>query len=422
MNLYESKKLREERASLIEEMNGLTVKAKQEDRSFTGEELERYDRLDQAQKDLDQRIKTVERIEGAEQLRVALPATEQRKVTNAITTQRDADNAIKAWALSASGFDHMVTDSMRSSADKLGVNTRSSVLTCRLENRTGLVSTGTTDGGYTVNDAVVVGLDQSLKAYGGMRQAATVIRTDTGAPIRWATIDDTANKGSIVGENTDSSATLLTFGSVELQSYKYTSGVWPVSVELLQDSQVNISGLIGEALGTRLARIHNEDFTLGDGTGEPLGVVVASTKGTDGSAATTVAYGDLVNLYHSVDPAYRSSPKCYWMMNDATLAKLKLMVSSADDRPLWQPGLVAGAPDTILGKPYIINNDMETAASGKKSILFGDFSKYLIRDVADIQVMVLRERWAEALSVGFIAFSRNDGVLLNTAAIKHILF
>jgi HK97 family phage major capsid protein len=111
-----------------------------------------------------------------------------------------------------------------------------------------------------------------------------------------------------------------------------------------------------------------------------------------------------------VDPSYRDNAK--WMFNDNTLSKIKLLVDS-QSRPLWLPGLVDRAPDTLLGSPYVINQDMASVTSTGKSVLFGDFSKYWIRDVRDVTLLRLDERFAEFLQVAFLAFMRTDGDLLD---------
>ena len=81
--------------------------------------------------------------------------------------------------------------------------------------------------------------------------------------------------------------------------------------------------------------------------------------------------------------------------------------------PLWQPGMAAGQPDTIMGYQYVINQSMTTPATAVKSILFGDFSKYIIRDCRDVTLVRLDERYADYHQVGFLAFARSDGDLLD---------
>ena len=95
------------------------------------------------------------------------------------------------------------------------------------------------------------------------------------------------------------------------------------------------------------------------------------------------------------------------------------IVLFATGHPLWAPpgayypGFSGPAPETILGYPYIINNDVAVMGVSAKSILFGDFSNYFIRDALDVQVIRLNERFADNLQVGFIAFQRTDGNLIN---------
>ncbi|MCA3248783.1 MAG: phage major capsid protein, partial [Azospirillum sp.] len=116
----------------------------------------------------------------------------------------------------------------------------------------------------------------------------------------------------------------------------------------------------------------------------------------------------------SVDEAYQQNAR--WMFHQSTRRMLKQLVDTAG-RPLWQPGVSAGLgqsePDTILGKPYTINNQMAVMAANARSILYGDFSKYYVRVVRDMQMRRLDERYADNLQVGFFAFGRWGGNLVD---------
>ena len=82
------------------------------------------------------------------------------------------------------------------------------------------------------------------------------------------TTNDTANVGAIVGEGATTSAQDATFAQLVLDGWKYSSKAILVSVELLQDSAINLPAFIGNALGTRIGRISNTHFTTGTGTGQ----------------------------------------------------------------------------------------------------------------------------------------------------------
>lgn len=284
------------------------------------------------------------------------------------------------------------------------------------------LSTGvTTAGGFTVPEEFYRRLTEAQLAFGGMRQSrTTTLETASGADLPMPTNNDTANKGVIVSENAQVTEQDTTFGQKVLKAFMYSSKIVRVSYQLLQDSAFDLEGFLARILGTRISRATNEHFTVGAGTTEPEGVVTGATLGKTGTTGqtTSVTYNDLVDLFHSVDPAYRLNAQ--WMFDDSTLKALKKLVDS-QNRPLWTPGVAVREPDTILGKPYIPNTDIPAMAADAKSILFGDLSLYMIRDVKGIQVLRLTERYADYLQVGFLAFSRHDGALLDagTAPVKY---
>jgi len=178
--------------------------------------------------------------------------------------------------------------------------------------------------------------------------------------------------------------------------------------------------VLAEMMGERQARALNAAFTTGDGSGKPTGFVTDASTG-ENAAATALTRDNLLDLMHSVDPLYQRSANAAYMFNDSTLAYIKkLSIGSADDRPLWVPSMREGAPDTIEGKPYVINQDMADIGTTNKSVAFGDWSKYIIRRVAQGGMKRLNERYADSLTIGFILWGRYDGKLINTSAIKVI--
>ncbi|WEX07377.1 phage major capsid protein [Chelativorans sp. AA-79] len=281
-------------------------------------------------------------------------------------------------------------------------------------------------GGYTIPEGFSGEIDKALAAWGPMLDE-TVARqypTATGNPIPWPTNDDTAQRGELHTENgavTDDGSGDVTLGQKTLNAYLYDSKVVKVSIELLQDSFFDFEGLLNELFGERLGRTGNDVLTVGDGADKPNGIVTASTLGLTAASATAVTGDELIDLFHSVDPAYRVSPRCFWQFNDTTLGSIRKL-KDGQGNYLWQMGDVkTGAPDTLLGKPYKINQAMASIATGNKSVIFGDHSKYVVRRVGNMQMIALRERYMDNLQVGFIAFMRLDGELLDGRAVRHLI-
>jgi HK97 family phage major capsid protein len=367
----------------------------------------------------------------------------------------DMLEGLRSWLLA--GSDAERTPEMRAAAERTGINLDRKQFSLRLpevamratgiagshrvttsddvrdwreanEQRAALGTTSGGVGGYTVPDELMRQLEVSLLAFGGMRQVATVLRTGSGAALPIPTVNDTANKGAILAENVAASEQDTTFAQLVLDSYKYTSKYILVSVELLQDSSINVASFLGSALANRIGRITNDHFSTGTGSSQPNGIVTASGLGKTGATGqtATIIYDDFVDLEHSVDPAYRSGAR--FMMSDAMLKvvkKIKVAQYSGDTAgyPLWMPGLVTGQPDTILGYPFTINQSMASPTASAKTVVFGSLDKYLIRDVRDITLLRLDERFAEYHQVAFLAFSRHDGDLLDagTDPVKHYI-
>lgn len=285
--------------------------------------------------------------------------------------------------------------------------------------RNAMSTTTAAEGGFTVPAEVASMVIDKLKAYGGMRDVATVLPTDTGVDMSWPTSDGTADVGAIVGQNTQANAADVAFGTILLKPFYYTSNKIALPLELLQDSAIDVVAYVVDRLMTRIARIQNTHFTVGGGTTLPDGVIPKSGVGKTGTTGQTlsVIYDDLVDLKHSVNRAYRANAS--FMMNDLSVAVVSKLKDSTN-RPIWEYSMQAGAPDLLLGKPVVINDDVAVMAANAKSIAFGDFSKYTIRDVANTSVIRRFDDSAFALAnqVGFCGWQRSGGNLLDTAAVK----
>lgn len=282
-------------------------------------------------------------------------------------------------------------------------------------------STTNSAGGYTVPQDFMNEIERSILDFSGVMQAARIVRTATGAALPWPTSNATARKATIVSENSTSTPTDFTFGQKSLGAYTYRD-MAAVSEELLQDSAFDLGAFISNEFGESFGRALNEHFTTGDDSGKPNGVVTASTLGKTAASTTAFTRLEIIDLVHSVDPGYRRSRSAGFMMHDKVLAEVKkLSLGSGDASPLWQQSMRDGAPDTIDGFRYFLNQDMDSAmTTGKKLFLFGDFNKYVIRQVLGLTIRRLEERFADSYQVGFIGFARYDGELMNTAAVKHL--
>ncbi|MDE2106700.1 MAG: phage major capsid protein [Patescibacteria group bacterium] len=300
-------------------------------------------------------------------------------------------------------------------------------------------------GDAMIPQGFVYTLNVALKWYGGIidPNVCTYLDTTMGNLMPYPNVDDTGNTGEITAENSTVTGgsgtgdTDPTFSVVNLSANMYDSGVVLVPIQLIQDAAFNTEQyLVGDTnldnprgqkglLAIRIGRKLNADCTTGDGSNKPKGIVSAAALGLSGASPTTISYNELVELEHSVDPAYRGSdaygvPLAKFMFNDSTLKALKKLADS-NNRPLWIAGGVSEGvqgrrPDMFNGYSYVINQDMASLGSSAKSILFGDFKKYIIRRVRGLEVFTFRERYMNNLQIGFLGYQRYDGQLLTAGS------
>lgn len=421
MNRLEINALRTKRAAAFDQAKAILAAAG--DNKLTSEQREAYEKIE---KDIDDWKVTIDIHERA----LARDAEMAQSVSEPVRAEVRAPEAKPAYQSRSqriasdeyrSAFGSYLRLGMADMSDEQRSLIRANFV--REENEERAQSVGTTSaGGYLVPTGFRADLMEALKAFGGVRgeSGATVLTTDSGNALPIPTVNETSIVGELVAENTAVSAQDITFSNVTLNAYKYSSKSVLVSFELLNDSAIPLESYINGALATRLARIQNTHFTTGTGSGQPQGVVTAASAGKTAASATAVTYLEILDLIHSVDRAHRTKGK--FMFNDAVLKALKQLQDS-QGRPLWLPGVAAGEQDMFLGFPYVINQDMATISTGAKTMLFGDFSYYTIRDVMDVTLYRIVDKYIEQGSVGFLAYMRSDAKLVNPGSnpIKYLV-
>lgn len=364
------------------------------DRPLTDEEVERYE-------ELETQLKAVQRSQEIRSRQQAYLTPVQSAVN--VGTVKTDDTLERA-------FDHYLRTG-RENADitelrAQGVGTDSA-------------------GGFTVPETMLTKITERMKAFGGLAEHVETITTDSGEPIRWPTLDDTSNTGVIAAEGAapTSGGADLVFGEKTLGAYKYVApgaSQLPlrVSLELLQDSGFDIQGLVTRKLSERIARVQAVDWVNGVGTTEPFGII---TNTTTEVAKDTLTYADLVDIVHSVDPAYRVGAK--WAFNDATLALIEKLVDD-NGRPLLGSttnGVSSGLPNTtLLGYPVVVDQafaSVGAADSGSRYAVFGDLAAgYVIRRVKDVTLIVNPYSRANEGQVEYTMWARADGAVQDPRA------
>jgi HK97 family phage major capsid protein len=302
---------------------------------------------------------------------------------------------------------------LRGSMEDMNVEERKALRSGEVRTQSGASNAA---GGYLLQTELASSVEVGLKWFGGMRQVASQFTTSGFGALDWPTLNDTLNPGKRLNATTapgTADELDLGFAQVVFQSWTYTTQKIAVQNELLQDASYDVEELIREAFVTRIGRVQNTDFTVGTGGTMPNGILTQASLGVQAAVGgtTSITYNNLVDLIHSVDIAYR--PGAGYMFNDQTLAAIRKLTNTYG-QPLLGLGINGGDPDSVLGYRYQVNNDIPVLAVSAKSALFGQFSKYKIRDIANsMTIMKLDQLGALQNQTIFVGFTRADGNLVD---------
>jgi predicted phage gp36 major capsid-like protein len=248
----------------------------------------------------------------------------------------------------------------------------------------------------------------------GSWDCTVAIRRSTSMRYHWPVMSF-STKAVITGEGSAYSEAEPTFSELIFTPYKFTK-LAKVSEELMADAMFDIwRDVLSPDFTQAFAAAENYYFILGSGTSQPQGILAGGSVAVTTAATNAITADELLQLYHSLHPDYRS--QAVWIMNDATALYLRVLTDTTG-RSLWVPSLADGTPDMLLGRPVFTASEMPTIAAGAKVIAFMVPAYYGIVSREDLAVTRLDELYATSGYVGFIGRMRWDGKVLLSDAVK----
>ena len=387
--------LREKRAKAWEAAKAFLDSHRTDKGVLSAEDDAAYSRMEQEITDLGKEISRMERLE-------ALDAQMKEPVNQPLTGKPMGGRVIERTGRASEEYKTNFWNAMRSKVP--------------LPNVVNALEEGTdSEGGYLVPDEYERTLVEALEEENVFRQLAKVIRTSSGD--RKIPVVATKGTASWIDEEGAYTESDDSFGQVSIGAYKVGTMI-KVSEELLNDSVFDLESYIAKEFARRIGAKEEEAFFTGDGSGKPLGILAATggaETGVTAASSTAVTADELMDLFYSLKSPYRK--KAVWVLNDSTIKAVRKLKDSTGQY-LWQPSLVAGTPDTLLGRPVKTSAYMPVIAAGAKTIAFGDFSYYWIADRQGRSFKRLNELYAANGQVGFLGSQRVDGKLVLSEAVK----
>lgn len=385
--------LLQKRGEIVAEMHTLIDAAEKESRDFTADEQEKYEAMNVDQVELKARA---DRMKSAEDLQASLasaPQAHRPTTANHGSTNPVGSDAYKSGFNSYARYGKSALDGKILSALQVGTDS---------------------EGGYIVPEEFETQLTKSLLDWNDIRTYANVIQTGSDRNIP---IESSRGVATWTAEEEAYTESDAAFGRVILGAHKL-GRIIKVSEELLQDSFFDVEAYLATNFGETFGVAEEAAFIAGDGSGKPTGIVPGSTEGVSAAGTAAITGNELIELFHALGRPYRRN--AVWLMNDSTALLVRKLLDG-NGNYLWQPGLQAGQPDLLLGKPVVTSVSMPAATTGLKSVVFGDLAYYSIADRTGTTMQRLNELYAANGQVGFRGYKRTEGKVILAEAIQHLV-
>ncbi len=381
------------RGNIVEQMNAVLATAEKEERDLNSDEQAKFDAMQDDQAALKKRIDNQKRVSDMQSDINVLSSIPVKmsltggSVKSAIASD-EYKNAFDSYARQGGAVAGQFLNALQVGTDS--------------------------EGGYIVPEEFETVLVEAMQDINEIRGLVNVVQT---ASDRNIPVESTLGAAAWTAEEAAYNESDAAFGQVVLGAHKATT-IIKVSEELLQDSFFDMTTYLARNFGKRFGLAEEAAFINGDGSGKPTGITDGSSLGVTAAGAAAITSDELIDLYHALGRPYRNNAT--WVMNDSTV-KLVRKLKDGDSQYLWQPGLQAGQPDMLLGRPVVTSSAAEAATTGLKSVLFGDMSYYTVADRSGAVLQRLNELYAANGQVGFRMNKRMDGKLTLSEAVKHLI-
>lgn len=290
------------------------------------------------------------------------------------------------------------------------------------------------DGGYLLPSPTIGRMAKRVYELSNIRQIANVMTISTDALEGINDLDEAAC-GWVGETQTRSDTATPQVGKYRIEAHEMYAQP-KATQKLLDDAMVDIEAWLANKVADKMARTEGAAFISGDGIGKPRGFASYTTAAT---ADSSRAWGVMEHVKTGANGAFAGSNpadvifdlvgafKAAYLNNARFVTRREVITAirkfkeSTTNAYMWQPGLQAGQPDTLLGYPIVIAQDMPALATDSLSLAFGDFMEgYQIVD--RMGARVLRDPFTDKPYVKFYTTRRVGGAVVNFESIKFLKF
>lgn len=367
------KKLAEQRAAFAKEMQDILDKAESEERAMSDDESSRFDELEGKIKDIDRTIKAEERARD-----LSLNVVDEKKKEELRAEEKEAQEE--------RAFENYIR----------GVVT---------EERASNLTSG--DNGAVIPSSIANKIIKKVIEICPIYQLAT--RYNVGGTLSIPHYDETTTAITMAyaTEFTELESNSGKFKSIELKGF-LAGALTKVSKSLVNNSQFDIVNFVINQMAENIARwIENE---LLNGTDEKIDGLAKSKQVVTAAAVNAITSDELIDLQETVPDAFQ--PGCIWIMNKDTRTAIRKLKDSDGDYIL-QKDMTAKWGYRLFGADVYCSDNMSKMAAGKMAIAYGDMSGLAVKVSEDMNIEVLRERFATEHAIGVVGWMEMDAKIEN---------
>lgn len=366
------KKIREERAELKKELDGILEKAKNEERAMTEEEVQRFDELEKKIKDIDETLKKEKQARTLEEK----DDPEEESGTDEPSEENQEERAFADYIRG-------VVSEERAANLEAGAN--GAVIPTTIANK------------------IITKVFDICPIY----QLATRYNVGGTLTIPYYDESESAITTAYATEFTDLESNSGKFKSIELKGF-LAGALTKVSKSLANNSAFDITNFVINQMAESIARwIENECL---NGTQDKIEGISGAKQILTVESATAITGDNLIDLQESVPDIFQ--PGSIWIMNKATRTAIRKLKDSDGDYIL-QKDMTARWGYKLFGADVYCSDNMPKMEAGKTAIVYGDMSGLAVKVAEDMEIEVLRERFATQHALGIVGWLEIDSKIEN---------
>lgn len=363
------KKLREQREEFRQKLQELLDKAEAEERALTDAETEEFDQLEANIKGIDRTIKAEERARD-----LSLDDADDKR-------DKEEQRAGEVEKQEERAFANYV---------------RGVVSEERAENLTA------GDNGAVIPSTIANKIIEKVYDICPIYQLAN--RYNIGGTLSIPYYDE--SEGTVemayATEFEELTSTSGKFLSIELKGF-LAGALSKISKSLVNNSQFNITNYVINKMAQSISKWIEKELL--NGTADKIDGISKSKQVITAPAAEAITGDDLIDLQETVPDVYQAG--CIWIMNKATRTAIRKL-KDADGNYILNKDMTAKWGYTLLGAPVYCSDNMPKMQAGKRVIVYGDMSGLAVKVSEDMNIEVLREKFATQHAIGVVGWLEMD--------------